>query len=100
MARFLITYHGGKPPADPAAAQQMKAAFGKWLQETGPAVIDAGAPVRGAANVSNSGAAPSADIGGYRIVEAPSVSAAVALLKAHPFVARGGTLQVWEPLSI
>ena len=100
MARFLITYHGGKPPTDAAAAEKMKAAFGKWLHEAGAAVTDPGAPVRPAASVSNGAAAASDEIGGYTIIEAPSPSDAVAVLKTHPFVARGGTLQVHEAIVI
>jgi hypothetical protein len=100
MARFLITYHGGKPPADAAAAEQMKAAFGSWLQGAGGAVADPGAPVRPAASVPSGATAATGDIGGYTIVEAPSVAEVVALLKTHPFVSRGGTLQVYESVRI
>jgi|SRR5215831_14284907 len=100
MAKFLITYHGGKPPADAAAAEQVKAAFGAWLQEAGAAVTDPGAPVRTATNVSNGTAVASGDIGGYSMIEAASLGAAVALLKTHPFVARGGTLWIHEAVTI
>ena len=100
MAKYLITYHGGTPPSDPAAMTQVKAAFAKWLGEAGSAVIDPGAPVRMVAQVANGTPAPSADIGGYSIVEAASADEVISLLKRHPFVARGGTLQVSEAVSI
>jgi hypothetical protein len=35
-------------------------------------------------------------IGGYTVIEAADVDAAVAVLRSHPFVARGATLQVDE----
>ena len=40
-----------------------------------------------------------AEIGGYSIVEADSPAHGVKLLETHPFVGRGGTLQVNEPIA-
>jgi hypothetical protein len=100
MAKFLVTYHGGKPPANAAAADEIKAAFGAWLQQAGAAVTDPGAPVRTATNVSSGSATASVEVGGYSVIEAASLGAAVALLETHPFVARGGTLWVHEAVTI
>jgi hypothetical protein len=99
MTRFLITYHGSGMPSDPAVMQQAKAAFGKWLSEAGDAVVDPGAPVRMATQVSAGSATEPAEIGGYSIIQAESQDAAVAVLRSHPFVARGGTLQVNEVIE-
>ena len=98
MARFLITYQG-MPHVDPAQAAQAREAFGNWLREAGDAVIDPGAPTNAVAHVA-SGSPVSLEIGGYSIVEAPSVAEVVELLETHPFVARGGTLQVNEPIAV
>jgi hypothetical protein len=89
MSKYLITYHNAKMPDDPAIMEQAKIAFGKWLQEAGKAVVDPGAPVRTSTQVS--GASPSAlvEIGGYSII-----------LTSHPFVSRGGTLQINEIIGI
>jgi hypothetical protein len=40
------------------------------------------------------------EIGGYTILQAETVEAAKAILAKHPFVARGGTLQVSEILAV
>jgi hypothetical protein len=40
------------------------------------------------------------DVGGYSIIEAPSLEAAETILRSHPFVGRGGTLQVNEVLGV
>jgi hypothetical protein len=96
MARFLVTYHGGGMPSDPAEASQAVAAFGEWLGRAGNAVVDPGAPLRPAARVANGSPLPEVAIGGYSVIEAASVDQAVEVLKSHPFVARGGTLQVFE----
>lgn len=101
MSRFLVTYHGGSgPPADAAQAEQIKSAFSKWLGEAGPAVVDPGAPLRFAKQVSNGTTEPVVAINGYTVIEASSLDAAVGILRSHPFVARGGTLQVDEAVAI
>lgn len=99
MPKFLITYHGGKMPDDPAIMAQIKAAFGKWLQEAGKAVVDPGSPTRMINQVSTGTPVAAAEIGGYSIIEAASAADAEKILKSHPFVARGGTLQVNEVMS-
>jgi hypothetical protein len=38
-------------------------------------------------------------IGGYTIIEAANLDEAVDILKSHPFVGRGGTLQVDEAMG-
>lgn len=100
MSKFLVTYLGGSgPPADAAQAEQIKTAFGQWLASAGIAVVDPGAPLRSVTHVANGAPHPTVDIGGYSVVEAASVEEAVAILRTHPFVARGGTLQVDEAVS-
>jgi hypothetical protein len=97
MSKFLVTYHGGSGmPADPAQMEKITAAFGAWLAKAGSAVTDPGAPLRPSTQVSNGTPEPRVAIGGYTVIEAEDVDAAVAVLRSHPFVARGGTLQVDE----
>ena len=97
MPRYLITYQG-MPHVDPAQTEQAREAFGNWLRETGDAVVDPGAPTNAVAHVA-SGVPVRLEIGGYSIIEAPSEAEAVRLLESHPFVARGGTLQVNAPVT-
>ena len=100
MARFLVIYHGSEMPHDPEIMAQAKAAFDRWVAEVGDAVVDPGAPLRMVAQVSRSGADEPVDVSGYSIIEAKDADAAVALLQHHPFVARGGILQVNEPVAV
>lgn len=100
MATYLVTYHGAGMPADPAMAAQAKAAFGQWLQEAGSAVIDPGAPLHMVRQVSNGTPTDAVEIGGYSIIEASSLEAAEKLLQTHPFVGRGGTLQLNEVVAV
>jgi YCII-related domain len=100
MSRFLITYHGSEMSSDPATMEQAKAAFEKWVSEAGDALVDPGAPVRAVTQVSSGSPTGPVEIGGYSIIEAESEDAAIAVLKSHPFVARGGTLQVSQVLEV
>ena len=103
MPTYLITYHGGPGmPADPEGVRQMVAAFQAWVAEVGSAMRDPGAPLGGAKTVSADAAVDgqtAAPIGGYTIIDAPNLDGAVELVRSHPFLARGGSLQVSEAIS-
>lgn len=104
MPTYLITYHGGPGmPTDPEAAQQMLAAFQAWVGEVGAAMRDPGAPLAGAKTVSADlevDGQAEATIGGYTVIDAGSLDEAVQLVRSHPFLARGGSLQVNESVSL
>jgi hypothetical protein len=64
-------------------------------------MVDPGAPLGAAKTVSPEGVSdggPNA-IGGYSLIRADDLDAAVVLVKNHPFVARGGSLQVSEAVA-
>jgi hypothetical protein len=100
MARFLVTYVGGAMPHDPEIMAQARAAFMAWAEQTGSALVDPGAPVRTVAVLASGAPADEVSVSGYSIIEADDVDAAKALLASHPFLGRGGTLQVSEALVI
>jgi hypothetical protein len=104
MPTYLVTYHGsGEPPPTPEGQQQAMAAFGEWIASVGDAMIDPGAPLSASRAVSPSGVVESpADgpIAGYTVLRAPDLDGAVKLVENHPFVSRGGTLQVSEAVDL
>jgi hypothetical protein len=104
MPTYLVTYHGGPGmPSDPAAVRQMVAAFQAWVTEVGAAMRDPGAPLAAAKTVSADSDADgqqAASIGGYTILEAANLDEAVQLVRSHPFLGRGGSLQVSEAVSV
>jgi hypothetical protein len=104
MPKFLITYHGGEGvPSTPEAQQQVHAAFGAWMAEVGNAMADPGAPLGPFKSVSADGVdgAPAAGkLGGYTLLEAGTLDEAVGLVESHPFIKRGGTLQVSEAIEL
>jgi hypothetical protein len=59
-------------------------------------VTDPGAPVRTVARVAAGEPATEVEVNGYSIIEAADVVAARQILSSHPFIGRGGTLQVSE----
>jgi hypothetical protein len=90
-------------PTDPEAAQQMLAAFQAWVSETGEAMRDPGAPLAGAKTVSADSVAEGqteARVSGYTVIEAGTIDEAVELVRNHPFLSRGGSLQVSESISV
>ena len=100
MSRHLVTYHGGEMPTDPEAQQQVLQAFQTWAASVGSALLDPGAPLGQAKTISASGISEGmggASISGYTLLEASSLDDAVRLLGTHPYVSRGGSLQVSEP---
>lgn len=102
MAKFLVTYHGGgQPPADPAARDQMMAAFGVWAASVGDSMVDPGAPLGPARAVTGEGVQddPSHAVEGYTLLSADSLADAVELVRSHPFVSRGGTLRVSQAVA-
>jgi len=100
MARFLVTYHGQGMPDDPAMMEQAKADFIAWVGEAGDAIIDPGAPLMMVRQVSSGEAGAPVEVGGYSIIQADSTDDAAAVLASHPYVGRGGTLQLNEILAV
>jgi hypothetical protein len=63
----------------------------------GGALVDPGAPLGPAKTVrsgSVSAGPAGGPVGGYSVVEAADLDGAAELVKNHPFVGRGGSLQV------
>jgi hypothetical protein len=104
MPNYLVTYHGSDgPPSTPEAQQQIHAAFGAWVAAVGDAMVDPGAPLGATRSVSAGGAVDgpaNCAIGGYTLLRAADLDAAVGLVSKHPFISRGGTLQVSEAIVI
>jgi hypothetical protein len=104
MPKYLVTYHGNEGmPSSPEARQQVMAAFGAWVASVGDAMIDPGAPLTAMKTVSSSGVIDGpADgpLGGYTLLEASDLASAVELVESHPFVQRGGSLQVSEAANL
>jgi hypothetical protein len=96
MQKFLVTYHGAGAPA-PEEAQEAMAAFMAWASSAGEALVDPGAPLGPAKTVtagSVSDGPADGPANGYSILQAADLDSAVDLVQTHPFISRGGSLQV------
>ncbi len=89
MSRYLLIYQGvlSGPPPEMTEEQekQMMDAWGTWMENNGPALVDGGAPVGERSSVGGSGT-PLA-INGYSIIEAADMDAARAICDHHPYLA-------------
>src|SRR5262249_46466274 len=97
MARFLITYHGSEMPHDMESMMKAREAFMQWAAKTGAALPEPGAPVQSAMTLSRDGTAEGMAEGpfnGWSVIEAADANEAVELLRDHPFLGRGGILQI------
>jgi hypothetical protein len=67
------------------------------LEQTGKALVDPGAPLGSPKTVSSTSVTDGpagGPFGGYSVIEADDIDAATKLVANHPFVGRGGSLQV------
>ncbi|GHF36741.1 hypothetical protein [Seohaeicola zhoushanensis] len=98
MPKFLFVYHGGKRPETQADIDKAMAAWGKWMTDNGPALVDAGNPVGMSKTVSASGIADDGGANpasGYTIVEAADIAAACRMAQSNPMVMDGsGSVEI------
>ena len=102
MGKYLLVYYGGKMETDPKLAEKVMATWMKWFGDLGDAVVDPGAPTQPGKVVSSSGvkSAGVKAVGGYSILQAKSLDAAVKLAKGCPVLAVGGLVEVSPLLSM
>ena len=103
MPDFIFVYHGGKPPADEAAQAKTMAAWGKWMEDNGPSLVNPGNPVGMSKTVSSSGVADNGGpnpVSGYTIVKADSIEAACEIAKTNPIHDDGGNVEVAEIMQM
>ena len=101
MARFLITYYADDMPQDPQSIAQTRRALIQWAAKTGEALADLGAPIRSTTTISSDGirdGTPAGPFMGWSVIEAEDSSTAIRLMQDHPFISRGGILQLSEPV--
>jgi hypothetical protein len=103
MPRFLVTYHGSNMPHDPESMAKARDAFMRWARKAGSALAEPGAPVAATKTVSSHGTKAGVADGpfnGWSVIEAENMDAAAKVLADHPFIGRGGILQISEPVPL
>ncbi len=91
MANYVFTY---RSPKNSTPSEDAMAAWTAWFERISDSVVDIGKPVF---NRSTLGKAPTdTELGGYSLVRANDLEAAVALAKGCPILERGGAVEVGE----
>lgn len=98
MVKYLFVYHGGGMPATKEEQARAMDLWGKWFASMGAAVVDGGNPVGKSTTVLADGSVvphggPN-PTSGYSIVKAGSLEEVLALAKACPIRAHGGSIEV------
>jgi hypothetical protein len=88
-----------------ATPEQQKAGMDAWMawgQKAAGSIVDMGAPLGKALNVTPAGATPAKnDLGGYSIMQADSKEALAATLKGHPhFMTTDGVIEITEMMPM
>jgi hypothetical protein len=81
---------GGHSPVE--ADSDAMAAWGAFFERIGPSIVDPGQPVFERTTVGAAGA--STKLGGYSVVTADDLEAALALAKQCPALHRGGGVEI------
>ena len=91
MSQFMLLYTG--PSTSPAASHD---GWPGWFRQAGDRLVDVGSPLIGglAVRSDQSTADPSSRVNGYSIVEAETMTDALAMLGDHPYLSQG------EPFAI
>ncbi len=93
MPQFILSYRSAKD-YDPLADSAGLAAWGEFLNDViAPNVVDPGWPVFEPTTVVGEGG-PSTQLGGYSVVNADNLEAALAMAKRCPTLERGGGVEV------
>lgn len=91
MPKYVFAYRiqEGDSGSPDAMAQWMA-----WFEELGSAVVDVGNPVFSRSTLGNTGSGSA--LGGYSLITADDLEAAVTLAKGCPALAAGGGVEIGE----
>ncbi len=104
MTNFVLVYTGGGMPESEEEQAAVMAAWGKWYEGMGAAIVDGGNPFGAAKHVNGNGVADgpvsSPPATGYTIIAAESLDEAVAKVENHPHLNYGGQVSVYETFQM
>ncbi len=98
---YVLLYKGGGPEGrsedDVAAVME---AWTNWYAGVGEGIVDGGNPFGPSMAVTSDGNTDPSGITGYTIVSADDMASAMALVKDHPHLDEGGTVEVYETFQM
>jgi hypothetical protein len=91
MRTYLIT---NRSPKNYVGTPEALAAWSAWFDQLGDNLVDRGNPAFVRAQLGDCG--PNTELGGYTLVSAENLAAALALAAECPMLAAGGGVEVGE----
>lgn len=100
MATYVLVYKGGASmPQTDEAPNATLAAWGKWYDKLGAAVVDGGIPFGPSATVASDGSTTEgahSGLTGNTILKADNLAEASKLANGCPILTDGGSIEVYE----
>lgn len=98
-SRFMLLLWEGESSSDPLDAEATAAAYGAWagsLAQSGVSIMGEELGMERARVGAESSMPPvgATRVGGYFVVDAPSLEAARHLVEGHPHIASGGAIEI------
>lgn len=102
MAKYVFVYAGGERDQTPEAQQQAMQEWTAWAGVLGNSIIDFGNPFGASRTVKSGGSVDgtASALGGYSVIEAASLQDAAEKATGCPILRVGGTVEVYEALSM
>lgn len=99
MSKYVLTYHGGSIPDDPAEQERAMTAWMNWFGGLGDSVVDGGAPFASSSAIATDHSVTQpgrTGLTGYSIISASSLDDACAKAQGCPVLDSGGGIDVYE----
>jgi hypothetical protein len=102
MAKFLYVYSGGQIAETAEAQEEAMRVWTAWFGSLGDSVVDMGNAFGASSTVTAGGASDggTSKLGGYSIVNAESLTEAAKKADGCPVLQSGGSVEVYEALSM
>ena len=96
MATYVFSYRN---PKGYVPTPETRALWLDWFEGMGDALVDIGKPVAGRGNLGNCDS-DGTELGGYSLISAPDLDAALAMAKGCPHLDREGGVEVGELVEV
>jgi hypothetical protein len=93
MSTYLLAY---RAPKNYQGSPETGATWATWFEHIGANLVERGHPVFERSTLGDCGPGSATELGGYSLVTAEDLSAAVTLAKGCPILAVGGGVEVGE----
>ncbi|MBT8200097.1 MAG: hypothetical protein KJO36_06235 [Acidimicrobiia bacterium] len=98
---YVLLYKGGAGmDRSEEDANAVMEAWGMWYGKLGDAIVDGGNPFSQSMAMTSDGNTDPSGITGYTVISADDMAGAQALVKDHPHLDDGGTVEVYETFEM